>query len=204
MFWIVISGSLNFPLVDFVNCFISSIPFRKFWSKIKLCVHSSPRCFIGLSGVGSWADGSSMVLKIFLKNRDPWDFWDSGKTKVPYSENKKQWLVSSARFSSTNLRSLVCLILQESSTSSIRPLLHMYCNKFGRFSIDHTFSSPILSKCILILSIDGLFWLTYFMYVIVSITLSSIISIIVGSKILIASLLDNVLMDWWKILTKIK
>ena len=60
----------------------------------------------------------------------------------------------------------------------MRPLLHMSCKKFGKFSIDYTFSSQILSKCVLILSIDGFFLLTDVMYVMVSITLSSIISVV--------------------------
>ena len=71
----------------------------------------------------------------------------------------------------------------------------MSLNKFGRFSIDHTFSLPLLSKCVLILSIDDFFLLTNFNYVMVSITLSSIISVIIDSKVLVVSLVDNVLMD---------
>ena len=63
---------------------------------------------------------------------------------------------------------------------------------------------PILSKWVLILLIDGFLLLTDLMYVMVSITLSSIISVIMGSKInsfvignriLVTSLNDNVLMD---------
>ena len=63
----------------------------------------------------------------------------------------------------------------------MRPSSHMSCNKFDRFSIDHTFSSLILSKCVLVLTIDGFFLLTDLMYVLFSIILSSIISVIIGS-----------------------
>ena len=53
------------------------------------------------------------------------------------------------------------------STSSMRPLLHISCNKFGKFSIGRTFSSPVLRTCVLIQSIYGFFLLTDFMYVMV-------------------------------------
>ena len=60
----------------------------------------------------------------------------------------------------------------------------MFSNKFGRFSIDQTlFPSPILSKCVLIQSVDGFFLPTNFMYLKVSIPLSSIVSVIISSKI---------------------
>ena len=71
----------------------------------------------------------------------------------------------------------------------------MSCNIYDRFSIDCTVSSLILSTCVLILSTDGFFLLTDFMYVMVSITLSSIISVVIGNKILVASRVENVLMD---------
>ena len=45
-------------------------------------MQSSPKCFTGLLGVGGWKDGSSGVLKLFLKNNDSGDFWVSGITKV--------------------------------------------------------------------------------------------------------------------------
>ena len=92
--------------------------------------------------------------------------------------------MSLARVSSANLRSFVCLILYESSISSVRPLSQMSCNKLGKFSVDHTFSSPNLSKCVLILSVDGFFLVTEFMCVMVSVTLTSIISVSIGSKII--------------------
>ena len=66
----------------------------------------------------------------------------------------------------------------------MRPLLHMSCNKFGNFSIDHMLSSPVLSKYVLFLSIDGFFLPTDFVYVMVSITLSSIISVIINSQVI--------------------
>ena len=77
MFWSAISSSSNFRLVDFVNRFISSISFRRFWNKTKLCVHSSPGCFTGFLDVGGWANGSSGVLKLFRKSDDSGDFLDS-------------------------------------------------------------------------------------------------------------------------------
>ena len=90
----------------------------------------------------------------------------------------------------------------------------MSCDKFGRFSIDHTFSSPISRKCVLILSVDGFLFLTKFMYVMVSVTLSFIISVIIvskinsvviGNKVLVESLVDKyIMMEWWKIIIEIK
>ena len=85
----------------------------------------------------------------------------------------------------------------------MRNLSHISCNKFGRFSIDHTFASQILTNCVLILSIDDFYLRTNFMYVMVEITLSSIVSVnigskinsfVIGNKILVASVVDNALM----------
>ena len=65
----------------------------------------------------------------------------------------------------------------------MRPFSHTSRSKLGGFSINLTlFWSPILSKFVLILSIDGLFLLSGFMYMLVSITLSSIISVTIRSK----------------------
>ena len=107
MFWSAISSSSNFHSDDFVNRFISSISFRKFWNKTKLCVHSSPGCFTGHLGVGGWADGISEMLKLFRKNNDSGRFWVSGKTEVSDSEKGGHWFVRSARVSTTNSRFFV-------------------------------------------------------------------------------------------------
>ena len=81
-----ISSSSNFQSVDFISHFISSISFIRFWNKTKLYVQSFSRCFKGLLGFVDWADESSEVLKLFLKNNDSGDFWVSEMTKVADSE----------------------------------------------------------------------------------------------------------------------
>ena len=72
----------------------------------------------------------------------------------------------------------------------MRALLHMNCDKFDRFSIENTFSSPLLSKCVLTLFAirlyvhDGLITLS-----IISVIFGSKInSVMIGNKLLVASL----------------
>ena len=66
----------------------------------------------------------------------------------------------------------------------MRPLKQMSYDIFGEFSIDDKFSWLISSECAVTLSIDGFFLVTDHMYMMVSITFSSIISVTIGTKII--------------------
>ena len=160
IFWSITSSSSNFCSVDFVNRAISFISFRGCWNKTKLCEVL-------------WC------LRFFVKSMNPEIFGFLEKLKSLIQ--KKGHIDSWVRIESLQAIYIFSFI--------------WFCKNNQPAPWDLCFTClpinlVIWSKCVLILSIDYFFLPTEFMYVMVSITLSSMIVVIIGSKI------NSVVCDW--------